>query len=223
MKTENKELTNDIHYTPMSEMANYHRQIEEKYLNNPSAGAGTNPDTQALMAFNGYYTLNTAAGAFFAIDTNMFIQSGSAQPVYVLDLLISLDGVTSARFPFTGTFDGTHLKETSEAMASVDIDLTFTHTDGSDGTTASCSGTIALPGKTAVTVSGSTYNNPIPSSLFTGTYYQTIADAPVKTMSIDNYQILYDNGLNNGELHPVTTYVYNLNMYYFSFTQGDNS
>ncbi|MGZ3873631.1 MAG: hypothetical protein ACXVJD_11975, partial [Mucilaginibacter sp.] len=47
--------------------------------------------------------------------------------------------------------------------------------------------------------------------------------APVKTMSIDNYQILYDNGLNNGELHPVTTYVYNLNMYYFSFTQGDNS
>ncbi len=41
-------------------------------------------------------------------------------------------------------------------------------------------------------------------------------------MSIeDNYKILYDNGKDG--LQPVSTYVYNLNMYYFSFVDGSDS
>jgi hypothetical protein len=40
-------------------------------------------------------------------------------------------------------------------------------------------------------------------------------------MSIgSNNQLYYDNGSNSGNLSPVTTYKYNMNMYYFQFMQG---
>lgn len=217
---ENTTVANEISTGPMSEIAAYHRQMEAKYMNSIVPDSPAVADMQALMAFNGFYALNTAAGAFFAIDTNMLMQSGFANPVYDLSLLISLDGKTSARVPFTGTFDGTNLVQPGTADAA-EIDLTLTRTDGSDGTTATCSGTITLPRKKAVTISGTTYNNPIPASLFTGSYYATKADGTtVKVMSIgaDN-EVQYDNGLNNGTLYTVPSYVYNMNMYFFSFPQ----
>jgi len=151
---------------PTNGLDNYYALLLEKAVN--GTPDHENPDTPLLMPFNGYYALSST-GAFFAVDTNMLI-SQSKKPVYDLCLLISLDGVTSARFPFTGTFDGTNLIQKSSTADEADIELTFTRTDAVYGTTASITGTITLPGKPAANVNGSTYNNPIPATLFAGDY-----------------------------------------------------
>lgn len=221
--------------TALTEMAAYHQQMKEKY-------AGVNPedvrlsaDAQALITFNGYYTLDHTPGAFFAIDTNMHIQSGASSPIYDVALIVSLDGKKSERFPFTGTFDGTHLVQTG-AAGDFSVNLTLSRTDNSQGTTATCSGMITLPASTWQAVNGYTYNNPIPSSLFQGEYYETEPlyiqkdgqyqkeKVAVAVMRIDaDYRISYDFGSNNGSLQPVSSYSYNMNMYYFTFTNGINS
>ena len=181
--------------------------------------APPNPDTPKLMPFNGYYTLGNATGAFFAVDTNMHVNPDSPDPVFELTLIISLDGTCATRYPFTGTFDGTTLIQNWEGLS---IFLIFTRTVENSGPVATCAGSIALPGQTPVPVSGNTYNNPIPASLFAGDYYVSPKDtAPIKVMSIgSNNQLYYDNGSNNGNLSPVPTYKYNMNMYYFQFKQG---
>lgn len=228
--TQNTAVAAGIDHTPMSDLANYHQQIMEKYKSPGPAGITPNPDGAALTAFNGYYALNNAAGAFFAIDTNMLIRDGSSTPVYDVTLVVSLDGTSSGQFDFTGTFDGTTLKQASALLGGLDVDLTFAHTDGSDGTTATCSGSITFQSRTAANVSGTTYNNPIPSSLFNGIYYGPIPPTsgsintpPAPVVQINGYQVSYDNGINGGALQPVPTYVYNMNMYYFSFKQGTDT
>ena len=112
---ENKKSTKDIDDAPLKELANYHQQIEEKYKHIKPEEFEDNPDAKALRAFNGYYALENAKGAFFAVDTNILIQNGSSTPIYDVALLVSLDGKTSAHFPFAGTFDGTHLVQKSAA------------------------------------------------------------------------------------------------------------
>lgn len=235
-KSQNTESVENAVSSPMLELASYHKEMEKKYRDLKPDEVSISPDTLSLISFNGYYTLNSATGAFFAIDTNMYLQNGATTPIYDVALLISLDGKTSARFPFTGSFDGSHLVQVSAAFEGLSIDLIFSRTDGSDGTTATCSGAIALPGKLSKEVTGATYNNPIPSSLFAGEYYEkeplyisrngkyekeTVA---VPVMRIDsNYQIFYDFGTNDGNLQPVSSYSYNMNMYYFTFTVGTNS
>lgn len=232
---ESKEPTKDIDYIPMGELANYHQQIEEKYKNLKSDEIKVDPDSKALMAFNGYYALNiiNAPGAFFTVDTNVLIKDESSNPIYDLALLVSMDGKTSTRIPFTGTFDGAHLIQAS-TVDGFGVDLTFAHTNGSDGTTASCSGTITLPNQSPVTVSGTTYNNPIPYSMYIGQYYETVPlylkqdgmkeETPLLVMQIkENYQISYDYGTSDGKLQPVKAYIYNLNMYFFSFLKGNQS
>lgn len=203
----------------IDELASYHSLLLEKA--NDENPEHTNPDTPALMSFNGYYALNTT-GAFFAIDTNMVI-SPSKKPVYHLRLLISLDGITSKSFTFTGTFDGNNLIQNSPE---VNIALTLTRTNAVYGTTASLTGTIAMQGKPAVNVNGSTYNNPIPASLFVGdySYIPKGETEAVKVMSIGaDHQLMYDNGTNSGNLVAIPKYAYNLNMYYFSFNQADST
>jgi hypothetical protein len=183
----------------------------------------------ALISFNGYYSLDAAAGAFFAIDTNMFYKRFSSavnETFFEVSLLISLDGTTSYRFPFTGSFDGTILTQQSGELG---IELTLNRTVGG-GHTVTCSGTIALPGEAPLAVSGATYNNPIPANLFAGKYCVPLYlgtgeldETAVKVMQIeDDFQVLYDFGSNDGELQPVQAYVYNMNMYFFSFPQGDD-
>jgi hypothetical protein len=219
---EAKELAGIIASAPMPELASYHRQIIEKYRDSALHASSNGAGMQALMTFNGYYTLKTAPGAFFAVDTNVVFTIGS-EPVYDLALLISLDGTTSFRIPFTGTFDGAQLKQTDGSIG-LDISLSFTRTNcNSDGTTAKCAGTIKMHGSApTVTVSGSTYNNPIPANLFTGSYYYNDKTAGkwVEVANINDFRVAYDDGTNSGNLQPVSTYAYNLNMYYFSFPQG---
>ncbi len=217
---ENNTVLNALASLPMDELTSYHSQLVEQF-NNPELHVPTNVDTLKLIPFNGYYALNTT-GAFFAIDTNMVIRPAPSTPEYDLSLLISLDGTTSTRFAFTGTFNNNQLLQYWN-VGGLDINLSFTRTNSVYGTTVTCAGSIALPGESAVTVSGNTYNNPIPASLFIGEYYTDIkgAQSSVKVMSIgaDN-QLMYDNGTNSGNLVEVLTYVYNLNMYYFSFMDG---
>jgi hypothetical protein len=197
----------------------------DKINQQPSVLIPVNPDTPKLMPYNGYYTLGNATGAFFAVDTNMAVNPKSLEPVFDLTLIISLDGKSATRYAFTGTFDGTTLTQDWEASG-LSINLRFTRTVESYGPVASCSGSIALPGQTAVSVFGTTYNNPIPASLFAGNYYVSDPGSTglIKVMSIgsDN-QLYYDNGSNSGQLNPVTTYMYNMNMYYFTFMQGNDT
>ncbi len=208
----------------MAETAAYHHQLITQINQHPPVVIPVSPDTPKLMPFNGYYTLGNATGAFFAVDTNMVVNPQSPEPVFDLTLIVSLDGTSATRYAFTGTFDGTTLSQTWEASG-LSINLTFTRTVGSYGPVASCSGSITLPGQSAVNVSGSTYNNPISAPLFAGDYYVTTSNTtPIKVMSIgsDN-QLYYDYGSNSGQLSPVTTYVYNMNMYYFTFMQGNDT
>jgi hypothetical protein len=211
-----------IDQTAMSEVANYQQELLEKYKRLKPDAIQVNPDNTTLMTFNGYYTLSGAvpAGAFFAIDTNMlFIGIGTLAPVYIVDLLISLDGIASRRFSFTGTFDGSQLIQNEGGLS---VSLRFTRTDGSDGTTAACAGTITLPGQSAVIVSGSTYNNMIPSTMFSGTYYVPQPTDPLPpVLQIEDYEILYDNGAGTGVLEQVRHYVYNMNMYFFTAVTSD--
>jgi hypothetical protein len=218
---------------PMSELTNYHQQLEEKYKTLTPDGITTSSDALSLITFNGYYSLNELApGAFFAIDTNVHVKEG-CPPINDLALLISLDGKTSARFPFAGTFENNQLKQGSATGEGLYIDLTFTRTDGSDGTTATCSGIIQLPNQTMFSVSGITYNNPIPVSVFRGDFYETrplhLSTSSEKKVEVlvmqlnDQDQLSYDNGMNGLGLQAISTYTYNINMYFFSFTQGDQS
>ncbi|NHN27737.1 hypothetical protein FIA58_018805 [Flavobacterium jejuense] len=213
----NNTLTNEVAITPTEELTNYHQQLLEQF-NDPKFQVVNNADTLKLIPFNGYYTLDSATGAFFAIDTNMVITPTTTEPQYDLSLLISLDGTTSKRYKFTGTFDGNQLLQ-DNAEEGLGLSLTFSRNSSTYGPTVSCKGSIILLGQQALHVKGTTYNNPIPASLYKGDYFYTpiIGQPPVKVMSIgDNNTLLYDNGTNNGELHPVKTYIYNLNMYYFS-------
>jgi hypothetical protein len=210
---------------PMAETAAYHHQLITQINQQSTVSTPANPDTSKLMPFNGFYSLGNAVGAFFAVDTNMVVTPESPEPVFDLTLIVSLNGTSAIRYAFTGTFDGTTLNQTWEASG-LSINLTFTRTVESHGPVASCVGSITLPGQSAVSVSGSTYNNPIPASLYTGDYYVEVSGSstPIKAMSIgsDN-QLYYDNGSNSGQLSLVTTYVYNMNMYYFTFMQQNDT
>lgn len=222
---ENNTVSNSLPSAPLSELIAYHQQLMDKYSESPKVQTPSNSDTPKLMPLNGYYTLGNAPGAFFAVDTNMIVLPTSPVPVYDLSLIISLDGKTATRFAFTGTFDGIQLIQHWQ-VGGLNINLNFTRTDKTYGPVAKCSGSITLPGQSAVAVSGSTYNNPIPTSLFIGNYYYTTPSggAMVKVMSIGkNNELLYDYGSNNGVLKPVSKYVYNLNMYFFSTMQETES
>ncbi|MCP3943506.1 MAG: hypothetical protein GY710_18780 [Desulfobacteraceae bacterium] len=213
-------MIKDNDYIPMEELTNYHQQIVEKYKNLKPEEIVANPDNTALMAFNGYYAMEHAKGAFFTVDTNIFVQAG-LPPIHDLTLLISLDGRTCERYEFTGTFDGANLKQVE--LGGINIDLTFLREDAGNGNVASFTGSITPNLQPLVIVSGSTYNNPIPLSMYKGVYciplyLSTKKNAEVPVMEIhDKYKLSYDYGTNDGHLQPVPAYTYNMNMYFFSF------
>lgn len=212
---------------PMSELTSYHQTLVENYNNlNPNA-IQVNPDASLLMSFNGFYALENAPGAFFAIDTNIYVNSIANTQMTDVALLISLDGTTSFRFPFTGTFDGTLLIQKSNEPDGLNVELAFVRTDGANGIIASCLGTVALPNQPLVNISGTTYNNPIPIALFTGNYLVKTQDATsepaVMAMQIKDTKIMYDYGTNGVNLQEVPSYCYNLNMYFFTFSKDTQS
>ena len=215
----------------------YPLQLLEKYKNASAKPARPRTHEQDLMAFNGYYTLDTAPGAFFAVDTNIIVIDG--YPIYDISLFVSLNGISSYQYQFAGSFSGNRLVQHSMDLEGVNIDLLFTRTDGSNDHTATCAGTIAVLNGIPATVSGYTYNNPIPPAMYAGAYYlapsqgeefqdNTTAQGtsprkvprhttlPVMTIG-DQFRVSYDYGDGRG-LQPVSSYVYNMNMYYFVFS-----
>jgi hypothetical protein len=223
--TEKKMLTS----SSIEDISKYHRELENSLQNVNPEEVQLTDDIKNLMDFNGYYTLNNANGAFFSIDTNMVIKKGAAQPIYDLSFIISLDGKNSRRYKFTGTFDGVILQQNSEAELGLNLDLTFTREDSNAGVTTSFSGSITLPSKSPTLVKGTTYNNPIKYDIYEGTYFHTIPanakegipEKTVKALTIENgYSILFDYETDNGKLVKVPSFIYNLNMYYFSFKKA---
>lgn len=213
------------------EQAGFKRLVLADLLDfNPSAFTPS-PDTRALLPYNGYYALNCAPGAFFAIDANLVVSKGGTEANYMTTLYVSLDGKTSHSIPFSsGTFDGTTLVQNTHELS---LNLTLTRANDQD-ITALLNGKISLRELQPVKVSGSTYNNPIESSLFQGTYYlpETIILGPskapekamIKAMRIgENNTLYYDYGSGDQNLKQVQNYIYNMNMYYFQFPNGTRS
>jgi hypothetical protein len=178
---------------------------------------------QALIGFNGVYALANTANGFFSVDTNMFVSMERATPRYVITLGVSLDGKTSRKSTYSGSFDGRRLRQASPGGPT--FDLIFTRNSRKLGPTASVAGTVALPEQPAATISGVTYDNPITPELWGGhTYYQVGrgGGAPVPFVRIEkNGDVFYNPSSTRGKLAPVNSYSYNMDEYYFSFDTED--
>jgi hypothetical protein len=178
---------------------------------------------QALIGFNGVYALANTANGFFSVDTNMFVSVDRATPRYVITLGVSLDGKTSRKSTYSGSFDGNRLRQASPGGPA--FDLTFTRNSRKLGPTVSVAGTVALPGQPAATISGVTYDNPITPELWGGHTYFLVGSgsaAPVPFVRIEkNGDLFYNPGSTRGKLAPVNSYTYNMDEYYFSFDTED--
>ena len=195
------------------------------------AGAGSlgaTPDAERLLAYNGYYSLDGAPGGFFAVDANIHVVNASGTITLSVNLLICLDGKTSTTIPFTGSFDGTRLVQRAGQL---EIALEFGRPTSGSGATASVSGAIifhlAARRQVSISISGSTFNNPIPMHLFAGTYYLLGAASKEPVASIargpgDWVSIMYDWGTGSGILTQVTEFTYNCNMYYFILVDSEH-
>ena len=215
------------------EQAAFHRNIINNLNTAPFANFIPSPDTSKLVPFNGYYSLNNAKGAFFAIDANVYINNGGQNQTCLITFYLSLDGETSNTYQFSsGTFDGEHLIMDDQGIS---LNLTFTREGNNSAMTASVSGNLSImPDMVQVHVSGSTYNNPIDHGLFQGTYYypekiilnseKKPSTAMIKVLVIGSQnKLYYDYGAGNEQLKLVDSYVYNMNMYYFQFPQGNDN
>lgn len=213
------------------EQAAFHRRVASTQNPAPTPNFTPAAATLLLVPFNGYYSLTTAPGAFFAIDANVYVSNGGQNKTCLITFYLSLDGKTSSSYPFsTGTFTNNTLQMNDQG---VNLDLNFTRLSN-QACTASLQGTITIGTNPAVPVNGSTYNNPIESSLFQGTYYlpekifldpgKPASTVMLKVMEIGpNDTLYYDYGAGNEDLKLVDAYVYNMNMYYFKFPQGQGN
>ncbi|AUC74927.1 hypothetical protein [Olleya sp. Bg11-27] len=185
-------------------------------------------EAEPLISYNGYYALNNT-GAFLSIDTNLVVKNGVITPH--VSIIYSQDGTSSNVYDLTGskkafdtvTWSGTTLK----AQAGIDsavpsFTLNFTREDNNQEITSTLSGQITRgASQLIVPIKGSTYNNPIPMAMYAGTYHKEDGKgAAILQIGTDNkIKYNYDNTIGNGgELQDVQTFIYNLNMYVFSFS-----
>ncbi|MEM9023969.1 MAG: hypothetical protein AAGB22_09515, partial [Bacteroidota bacterium] len=212
-----------------------HDQLREQYKHVAPADMGTDAQTEALMAYNGYYAIDGGNGDFFTIDTNMVV-NGDAVAHHITLILFLKSHHTPIIFPFTGsgaTFENNVLKlisaQTNQTIPN--LNLTFARgANGVSGPAAGFHGTIQLqqqPGDPKppqpLDVKGITYNNPIPMEMYSGTYYDNKgAVGATAIMKIDGNSLFYnyaDQLSGPGEMVPVTNFIYNQNMYFFSFSK----
>ncbi len=199
----------------VNELSQLHREILEKYTNSkieiPSI-----VETPAILPYNGYYSLNTAPGAFLTIDTNILVIGGIK--IYLVYLVVSTNGKESYTAEISGELENNTLKHKVGDMI---IEIEFTRINKINEPTVECKGTITT-GDVIENIIGYTYNNPIENSLYEGTYYHNISpegEPPTykEVLKIgENNSIKYDYALNDGNLKDVDIYVYNMNMYYFT-------
>ena len=208
--------------------SNLHQELLDKY-SDADPTTETYPDALKLMSFNGYYSLeaveDSCSGAFFSVDTNMVITKGSTTPIYHVSLIVSLDGKTSNIYHFKkdhGSFDGTHLKFNESGVV---ISLNFEHVNNDDFVTAAFEGTIQMPLKEEQMVTGKSYNNIIPMSMYAGSYYENVLGVfEDKMMEIGaDFTLKYKGNGIGAQLTSIDSFVYNMNMYYFSFTHKSDT
>lgn len=213
-------------HSPLDGITQIHNQLRKQY--SETTNGITEPGTQSLKAYNGYYSLKgegTPAGSFFSVDTNMVITNGG-DPVYHISLIICLNGKKSQIFNFTGTsatFDDSTatLKWTQPKGSQVylpNINITFQRKNDGSGVSAIFTGSISLPGMPKFSGTGTTYNNIIPVTMYEGNYHDTKSTGSPLIMQIQpNYGLTYLDLLGNGNPTAVDSYIYNMNMYFFSF------
>jgi len=184
-------------------------------------------DAEPLISFNGYYSLN-ATGAFLTVDTNLLVKNGVATPHVAL--IYSKDGINSNVYHLTGpnkdfdiiTWSGTTLTAKGGKVTVPDFTLTFTREDNNQEITSTFKGTVSEGSIAVITsISGKTYNNPIPMAMYAGAYYDEKGQgAKILEIGTDNtLQYNYTNTIiTKGELQDVKVFIYNLNMYVFSFS-----
>ncbi|PHS05147.1 MAG: hypothetical protein COA88_12710 [Kordia sp.] len=196
-------------------------------------------EAEPLISFNGYYALNET-GSFLTIDTNLLVKNGVAIPHVAL--IYSKHGTDSNVYHLTGPdqffesiiwTDTTLIAKSSKGSVIPSFTLTFTREDSTKEITSSVQGTIIEPDlsviggpSTTVHINGNNYNNPIPIAMYAGTYYEDKGQGDsILKIGLDNTLAYnYDNlGGNRGTLEAVETFIYNLNMYVFTFgpSSGD--
>lgn len=216
--------------------------IIERNRRRSAAPAGSaNPDSATLASFNGYYLLQGAAatGAFLTIDTNIHvtrdITSGAFVPTFDVAVILCLDGQSPLTFDFSDSDTASFTPNASggyvlsfatsaDPAPTLRVDLTFTRIGMTDGQTATVRGTVTVDDQTATSVSGFTYNNPILPSLYHGDFYThpaSAAETAANVLSIGKeFELLYTPLSASGAPAQVDSYSYNMNMYFFSFTDS---
>lgn len=193
-----------------------------------------------LIAFNGYYALNTT-GSFLSIDTNLMVNNSDAQNPKItphLVLVYSENGTESTLFDLTGknrafssvAWDATTNTLTATGGGTITVggkvitvptfSLTFSREDSADFVTSSFSGYVENSSGVKTQLKGNTYNNPIPMDMYHGTYYMNHGEGEaIMVIGTDNtLQYNYSKtAKSSGALQDVDIFIYNLNMYVFSF------
>lgn len=205
-----------------------------KMAENNAAHINPIGEAEPLISYNGYYALNET-GAFLSVDTNLIVNNGVVTPH--VSLIYSKDGTTSNVYDLTGkhkAFDTITWSETTlNAQAGINsgvpsFKLSFTREDNNQEITATLLGQITNGASEVIeTIHGKTYNNPIPMAMYAGKYYESKFLGKEKGNGAEILNIGTDNTIqynfNNlgffdgGHLQNVDTYIYNLNMYVFSF------
>lgn len=195
---------------------------------------------EPLISFNGYYALNDT-GSFLSIDTNLMVNNSDPQSPKIIPHLVlvhSENGTDSILFDLTGknrafssvAWDATTNTLTATGGGTITVDkvsvpvptfsLTFDREDNADFVTSSLSGYMQKSGEAKTQLTGVTYNNPIPMDMYHGTYRMNKGTGEViMEIGTDN-TLQYNFGesiINSGELRDVDIFIYNLNMYVFSF------
>jgi hypothetical protein len=172
-------------------------------------------DAAALVPFSGYYGLDNAPNAFFSIDTSQHGINYRYSPhitislsVPVITINVCVDGVTSQSYEFDdgGSFDGTTL---IIPQAQLNIVLTREYLSGQ---LVAASGTIQ-----GISVSGSTYLNPVELAAFAARYTSVKTNTTVLTLgspSAWSSSLEFDSG---SGLQNVEFYTYNPSMYVIEF------
>lgn len=223
---------------PYQDLSAYHQSLLEQHANGLNTVEPSAADLK-LIAFNGYYSLKMGEGAgtpgaFLTIDTNLVIHNGNPKPNHYLTVILSTDGVHSKRYPFPSEGSSFVNNTLTLAIPSANsentiLTITFQHVDEATAITSTFTGTYEEPGIAPISVSGITYNNPIPIHMYNGLYHEKrdlIMGTEKKQVMTNvmqigpNNELHYDYGDNSGLLQAVPIYAYNLNMYYFSIQKG---
>ena len=251
----NQEQTSISSILPIEALTRYRQETVENIDLTKPEGTLLTAENDDIIRFNGYYALDITTGkyageqgAFFTIDTNMYVTTdktaGNSTAKYYLQFILSMDGITSTRIPFKGTFTKINEEEyrLQQLLPITDpngfsIDLTLTHSSPEESTTAKFTGSITPPSKPPVQVNGSTYNNPILSSTYKGTYYNkletpliinrqekfVVSENIILEIGKENEFDLSYSADNSGNLEPINSYKFNMNMYVFSFPSPSNN